>query len=239
MNILDKIVNSKKIYLDKYRSNKDLFKSAFIEKKANLIWEIKLASPKFDYSKEIDLEWLIDFYSNNNKISAISNLIDEKYFSWDIKNIKKINKWCSKPVFFKEFIIDKKQIDGASYYWYDWLLLIERILDDDDLIEFLKYSNWKNIFPIIEVDTYIWMKRVLHLKTDFEFWIAINSRNLGTMEIDTKKHFLIYDKYKDLLSDKIVFAFSWIDNLDNISDYVWRFNWVLVGTYFMEQFKNI
>ena len=79
-NILQKIVENKKQEFENRKSNWQKFKEIFAEKNANIIWEIKLASPKFDYSDKINLEKVFEFYWKNNAIKAISNLIDEKYF---------------------------------------------------------------------------------------------------------------------------------------------------------------
>ena len=236
MNILQKIIENKRQELELKKSNSIKFREIFKEKKANIIWEIKIASPKFDYSKNIDLEKVFDFYWKNNDIKAISNLIDKKYFSWDINRWKNFKQKYDKPIFFKEFVVSKTQIDWASYFWYDAILLLERVLNNEELIEFSDYSNKKNIFPIIEIDTEEWMEKVLKLNIDC--WIAINCRNLWTMEIDRKRHFEIYNKFSEKLENKLVFAFSWIDNLEQVIEYKNKFNWVLVGSYFMESFRN-
>ena len=55
------------------------------------------------------------------------------------------------------------------------------------------------------------------------------------MEINKNRHFEIYEKYKEKLEDKITFAFSWIYNLEDIKEYKWKYNWVLIWTHFMKQ----
>jgi len=248
INILQKIVENKKQELENNKSNWQKFKKIFKEKNANIIWEIKIASPKFDYSDEINLEKVFEFYWKNNDIKAISNLIDEKYFSGNINRWKIFKQKYDKPIFFKEFVVSKTQIDWANYFGYDALLLLARVLDEEKLIEFIDYTNSKNIFPIVEVDCEEEMGRVLNIGEKIEseksgypqgaplqdFWIAINCRNLWNMEIDRKKHFSIIKKFENKLKDKIIFAFSWIDNLEQVKEYRWIFNGVLVGSYFME-----
>lgn len=236
MNILQKIVENKIQELDSKKSNWQKFKEIFAEKNANIIWEIKVASPKFDYSKEINIEKVFEFYWENKEIKAISNLIDVSFFSWDINRWKIFKQKYNKPIFFKEFVVSKTQIDWANYFGYDAILLLERVLTEKELIEFVKYSNSKNIFPIIEVDTEIWLEKILNLNLDCG--IAINCRNLWTMEIDREKHFSIIKNYENKLKDKLVFAFSWIDNLKQVKEYKNIFNWVLVGSYFMNKLKN-
>jgi hypothetical protein len=39
------------------------------------------------------------------------------------------------------------------------------------------------------------------------------------MEIDRKKHFSIIKKFENKLKDKLVFAFSGIDNLEQVKEY--------------------
>ena len=268
INILQKIIENKKRELEKdinpsqpslktkgrskgeeKKSDLKKFKEIFKEKNASLIAEIKLASPKFDFRDKIDLEKLFEFYWKNSEIKAVSNLIDKKFFAWDIVRGKIFKEKYNKPIFFKEFVIDKKQIDQASYFWYDAILILERILTEKKIKKFVKYSLKKNIFPIIEIDTKNWLKKIIPLSLalspkgrkgikELDFWIAINCRNLGTMEIDRKKHFKIYEKFEKILEKKLVFAFSWIDNLEQIKEYRWKFNWVLVGSYFMKNFIN-
>jgi len=236
MTILDKIIENKKQELEEKKSNWEKFKKRFEQKNANLIAEIKLASPKFDFRDEIDLEKLFEFYWENKEIKAISNLIDEKFFAWDITRWKNFKQKYNKPIFFKEFVISKTQIDWANYFGYDAILLLERCLSEKELIEFSEYAMQKNIFPIIEVDTKEGLEKVLNL--NLNCWIAINCRNLATMEIDRKKHFSIIKNYKKNLENILLFAFSWIDDLEQVKEYRWIYNGVLVGSYFMEKFKK-
>jgi indole-3-glycerol phosphate synthase len=182
-------------------------------------------------------------------------LIDEKYFAWDINRWKIFKQKYNKPIFFKEFVVSKTQIDWASYFGYDAILLLERVLSEKELIEFIKYSNEKNIFPIVEIDTEIWLEKILELwkqnnnspiipfhkgdeNNNLDFGIAINCRNLWTMEINRKKHFSIIKNFEKKLEKKLVFAFSWIDNLEQLKEYKWIYNGVLVGSYFMERFRK-
>jgi len=238
MNILNEIIKNKKQELKNHKSDKERFKKIFSKKNANIIWEIKLKSPtKYEMiSDEKKLENIYNFYWENKIIKAISILIDKTYFNWDIIRWQIIKQRYNKPIFFKEFVIDKKQIDWASYYWYDALLLLKRVLKNDVLINLINYSLEKDIFPIVEVDNEKDLNEIIELSEKLELWIAINSRNLWNMQIDINSHFTLYNKYKDKLANNLTFAFSWIDNLDDIKKYKNKYNWVLIWTYFM---KNI
>jgi indole-3-glycerol phosphate synthase len=72
----------------------------------------------------------------------MSILIDEKYFKGDIARIQHAKQY-QKPVFFKEFIVCERQIDGAAYYGYDALLLIKRSLSSDEIIRLATYAASK------------------------------------------------------------------------------------------------
>ncbi len=246
MNILQEIIKNKVQELEKNISNWEKFREIFAKKDASIIWEIKISSPKYDYSNKIDLEKVCQFYWENIQIKAISNLIDKKYFKWEVRRGRDFKEKYNKPIFFKEFVISETQIDGAAYYWYDAVLLLARVLSRDKLIDFIFYSQSKNIFPIIEVDCEEDMEMVVNMKKSGylqapplqDFGIAINCRNLATMEIDRKKHFSIIKSFEKCLGNVLLFAFSWIDDLEQIDEYKWVFNGVLVGSYFMERFKK-
>jgi indole-3-glycerol phosphate synthase len=49
------------------------------------------------------------------------------------------------------------------------LLLIKKILKNHELIEFIKYSNSKNIYPIVEVDNENDFKKILDLREKYDF----------------------------------------------------------------------
>ncbi len=240
MNILDKIVLNKKRELDKVKPNLWKFKKVFSKKNANVIWEIKLASPSFDYSDKIDLKQVFDFYWNSKKIRAVSVLVDKKYFFWDIERGYEFKRIYNKPIFFKEFVVDRRQVDWASYFWYDALLLLKRVLDVESLTDLIEYSVSKNIFPVVEVDNEDDLWEVLDI--DLVFAVAVNCRNLWNMRIDRNRHFDIYEKYKCELENRITFAFSGIDDLEQVKEYKWKYNGVLIGTSFMKRFlgsKNL
>jgi len=235
MTILDEIITNKKAKLASSKSNKDLFKKIFVKKDAKIIWEIKLKSPSnSNLAIDKDINQILEFYWKQKEIKAISILIDYKYFAWDITRWKLFKERYKKPILFKEFVIDKTQIDWASYFWYDALLLIKRILKNKKLIEFINYSLEKNIFPIVEIDNELDLKKIIKLSEYYDFWIAINARNLWNMQIDNNSHINLQAKYKEHLANKLLFAFSWITNLQDLKKYKNKFNWVLIWTYYMK-----
>ena len=233
-NTLKEIIKNKGEEITQRRSNKNLFQKIFEEKTASIIAEVKIASPSYDYSDLIEYPEIIDAYLAATNIKAISILIDEKFFRWDINRIKYLKEKWNKPTLFKEFIISTSQIDWASSYWYDSLLLMKKILAPSKLESFSKYSFDKNIFPIIEVDNKEDLESVLQLQNQ-EFWIAINARNLDTMKVDTNLHTEIYKAYEKELRNRLLFAFSWIQPNEVIEKYNWKYNGVLLGRSLVEE----
>lgn len=235
-NILKSIIQNKEKELKLFNSNWNLFFNTFAKKNASVIAEIKIASPSFDYRNKININSLVKYYWTNKSIKWISILIDEKFFAWDIGRIKLLKQY-NKPTFFKEFVINEKQIDWACYFWYDWLLLIKRILTLKRLDELLEYTLGKWIFPIIEIDNEKDLIEELKRKWN-NFWISLNARNLDTMEMNNNFHFEMYEKYKKEFDKKIVFAFSWISGLNQVDLYKWKYNWVLIWTGLIKNLKN-
>jgi indole-3-glycerol phosphate synthase len=67
-------------------------------------------------------------------------------------------------------------------------------------------------------------------------WIAINCRNLWTMEIDRSRHFSLYEMYADEFARHQMFAFSWIDSVDQRHEYEGKYDGVLIGTSLVKDF---
>ena len=233
-NTLKEIIKNKGEEITQSRSNKDLFQKIFEKKTASIIGEVKIASPSYDYSELIEYTEIIDAYLEATNIKAISILIDKKFFKWDITRIKYLKEKWNKPTLFKEFIMSTSQIDWASYYWYDSVLLMKKTLAPSKLESFTKYSFDKNIFPIIEVDNKEDLETVLQLQNQ-EFWIAINARNFDTMKVDTSIHSEIYKAYEKELRNRLLFAFSGIKPNKVTEEYSWKYNWVLLGRSLVEE----
>jgi indole-3-glycerol phosphate synthase len=90
----------------------------------------------------------------------------------------------------------------------------------------------------VEIDNEKDLKEIIKLSDSLDFWIAINSRNLWNMQIDNNSHINLQEKYKYSLANKLLFAFSWITNLQDIEKYKHKFNWVLIWTYFMKKLSK-
>lgn len=235
MSILDQIVADKRASLERSQSNGRDFREVFTTSGVQCIWEVKIASPSFDYLDRVDPLAYIEYLWNYEAISAMSILIDEKYFKGDITRIQHAKQY-QKPIFFKEFVVSERQIDGAWYHGYDALLLIKRSLSDEEITKLATYTVSKWMYPIIEVDTAQDLEVLFALVWSNQRWIAINCRNLWTMEIDRSRHFSLYEEYSEQFARHQMFAFSWIDSVDQRHEYEWKYDGVLIGTSLVKEF---
>lgn len=224
----------------------DTFMSARKQQTTKIIAEVKLASPQYDMSATVNPFDLIDYYGTHPDIAALSILIDTTYFKGDITRAS-YTKQYKKPILFKEFLIDTRQIDGAAYFGYDAVLLIKRCLEKKQLITLTQYAQSKHLCPLIEVDTpqdledvIAWCKELEKVWTftwqQFVLWY--NCRNLWTMAIDTRKHMHIYDTYKDLFDSHIMLALSWVDSREQAQEYHGLYHGILMGTSLVQAFAK-
>ena len=235
--MLAHILATKQTERSHIRSDRNHFRTVFQWKNAKIIGEIKPKKPlseKFCEASDIAEKLLA-----NPHIAGFSILIDETFFGWDIRNIKLVRAtW--KPTLFKEFVYETAQIDWASYYGYDAVLLIKKIFDSplllgeglgegSDMAGLVNYCLSKNIEPLIEVDNESDLDEVLRNFSPEEISIGINCRNLDTMEIDRKKHF---DFWRDELQKYHTLALSGITDFAQVNKYRWKYDGVLIGTLF-------
>ena len=91
----------------------------------SIIGEIKKASPSLGKFTKENIN-LIDFaktYEDNN-ISCISVLTDEKYFNGKIEDLIEIRKEVQLPILRKDFIVDDYQIYESKLIGADCILII-------------------------------------------------------------------------------------------------------------------
>lgn len=244
MSKLQEIVEHKKQELQQQQSDWYHFLMTFASKAyPGVIAEIKLSSPSFDLSDKISWQQLAHAYIDHDEVRAISILTDKKYFSWDITRATYIKNHTSKPLLFKEFVISTKQIDGAYFYGYDACLLIKKCLSDDELLLLTLYAQAKWICPVVEIDNSEDLAIVIQLvdrirsmssKHNDLIAIWVNCRDLTTMHIDRKNHHSIISDYEQQLQNIHIFAFSWIESLEQVEEYKDLYNWVLIWTSFVK-----
>ena len=201
VNILDKIINYKKIevkYLKEKFTLNDFKKlannieisrgfrnSLLLNSKQGygLIAEIKKASPskgiirnKFD-PKKIAIDY------KKAGASCISVLTDEKFFSGNEEYIKIVKNAVDLPVIRKDFIIDPIQVYQSKIIGADCILLIVACLSDSRIKELYDLAKNLVLDVLIEVHSFEELQRAMKLKPEM---IGINNRNLKNMETSIK-----------------------------------------------------
>lgn len=228
MNILDKIIEKKKIEVNEDKKKLSLInikklikKNDFFFKKQldnfkkknkiAIIAEVKKASP----SKGIFIENFnhIDIATQYSKSGAacLSILTEKNYFLGDKKHIQDIKKKTNLPILCKDFFIDPYQVYEACLVGADCILIILKTSSEKLVDELYNSAMECGLDCIIEVHDEYEMHRALKYSDAI---IGINNRNLGTFKTDIETTINIFNKFK--LNDKTLICESGIHNKRDI-----------------------
>jgi indole-3-glycerol phosphate synthase len=206
-NILQKIINKKKIRIDElkkkqpleeikehmpdsmdYVNLKDRIKENIKNNKLSIIAEIKKASPSAGVIIEkYDPVNIAKIYYNN-KATCLSVLTEEDFFLGSLAHIYKIKSLCNPmdaesmhiPILCKDFFIDTYQVPLAKSFGADCILIILSAIDKNLAKDLYQAANDLNISSIIEVHSEKEAEEALSFEDSI---IGINNRNLKTLEI--------------------------------------------------------
>jgi len=187
----------------------------------NIIAEIKRASPsKGDIRANLNSAVYALEYEKGGA-AALSVLTDKPYFKGCLEDLKIARQTTTLPVLRKDFLISAYQIYESAVMEADAVLLIVRILDQQQLKDYLNLCKELKMDSLVEV----------HSESDIEKaglagarLIGINNRNLQSFETDID----IAIRMKSLLNnDQIAIAASGIrtrKDIDKIKDSnIWNF----------------
>jgi len=208
-NILQKIIDQKKIKIEKLKreididtlietiNEKDVFfdfkkkiQTNISENKISVIAEIKKASPSAGVIiKDYDPVKIANIYKDN-KATCLSVLTEEDFFLGDLMHISKIKQKIDLPILCKDFFVDKFQIPLAKSYGADAILIILAGVSDKLANELYEEALKLDMSIIVEVHTVDEAKQALKFK---DALIGINNRNLKTLKTDINTTFDIHD----------------------------------------------
>ena len=151
------------------------------QKKNILISEMKRKSPSGGVlDKDLIPKNQAKIYIESGT-DAISVLTEEDYFEGsneDLINVLEISKPKEIPVLQKDFIFDEYQIYEARYLGADCILLIARILDENEYLRLYEIAKEIGLSVIVEVHN---LKELnMAIKTDINI-IGINNRDLDNL----------------------------------------------------------
>jgi len=158
------------------------FKAAIsIPKKISLIAEIKFASPSAGFFREKADPIPIGRIYENAGAAAISLLTDKRFFQGDLKHLPRLKRAISLPILRKDFIIDEVQVREAFFYGADAILLIARILSQQQLTEYIDLCQELGMAPLTEIHSRDDLNKAVASGTEI---IGINNRDLDSFNVD-------------------------------------------------------
>ncbi|MBF0225783.1 MAG: indole-3-glycerol phosphate synthase TrpC [Desulfobacterales bacterium] len=202
----------------KYEAFKIKEKRPFLEVMAkkgssgiNIIAEIKRASPsKGIICPDLDASVYASYYEKGGA-SAISVLTDNKYFKGSIDDLEQAKRASNLPVLRKDFIISTYQIYESKIIGADAILLIVRILSQEQLQDYLNICDELNLDALVEV--YSEEDVIIAKKVNAKL-IGINNRNLSSFDTDIKNAMNLASMLDDY---QIPVAASGIHSRDDIN----------------------
>jgi indole-3-glycerol phosphate synthase len=167
MNILDKIIETKKVEVEKCKEEcpiAELEKSSYFNKpslslrkflqdphRSAIIAEHKRKSPsKGIINGNVKLQDIVTGYEKAGA-SAISVLTDQEYFGGENKDLIEARSLVQIPILRKEFIIDEYQIVEAKSIGADVILLIAACLEPERLRKLAAFAKFLGMEVLLEV----------------------------------------------------------------------------------------
>jgi len=160
---------------------RDFKASISVPAKISLIAEIKFASPSAGLIREqTDLVCIGRIYEEAGS-AAVSLLTDKRFFQGDPAQLPRLKRAISLPILRKDFIIDEVQVREAFFYGADAVLLIARILSQQQLEEFISMCRELGMAPLTEVHDKEDLEKALACGAEI---IGINNRDLDSFKVD-------------------------------------------------------
>ncbi|HXA00799.1 MAG TPA: indole-3-glycerol phosphate synthase TrpC [Cytophagaceae bacterium] len=212
MNILDKIIDCKKIEVEQRKENcpiADLERSMFFNRqpysfkkfitdplKSGIIAEFKKKSPSRGIINDKVLPALVTKAYENAGASAVSVLTDHDFFGGSNKDLIEARDVLTCPILRKDFIIDEYQIVEAKSIGADAILLIAACLEPEKLRVLADFAKFLGLEVLMEVHNKEELLKNLHDSIDV---VGVNNRNLKdfseSIENSLQLADLIPDKY--------------------------------------------
>jgi indole-3-glycerol phosphate synthase len=243
MNILEKIVATKKIEVEKLRQigEKRLSEEAIdtnqprgfldhLQKGSGIkiIAEIKKASPSAGIIRSTFDPATIALSYAEHGASCLSVLTDNNYFKGSLFDLKTARDSVSIPILRKDFIIDRLQVFEARAAGADAILLIAEILNQNQMQELHHLSISLGMDVLVEIHDPECVDKALSVGAQL---IGINNRDLRTFSTDLNHSLRI----RTLLPEEcFVVSESGIKTKEDL-DVLWNagVNGVLIGETFM------
>jgi indole-3-glycerol phosphate synthase len=192
----------------------DDIKKNIKEKDVSIIGELKKASPSAGiiFNNKADYLNIANAYEDNG-ISCLSILTDEKYFKGSDSDLTEIRKRVSLPIIRKDFIVDSYQLYESKMLGADCILIILSMLEKNNAKDLEEEAISIGLDVLIETHNSNEMDIALEMKSDL---IGINNRDLNDFSVDINNSISLTTKPAD---GKIYVCESGIKTRENI-DYI-------------------
>ncbi len=229
MDILQKIIATKREELALLKSKKPSLRQALLDSETGIIAEFKRRSPSKGWIKEDGQADTIPLSYQMNGAAALSILTDEQYFggSDDFIRIAR-QSGVTLPILYKNFVIDEAQLYAAALCGASAVLLIAACLSMQQCSVLLNKAHELGLEVLLE----------MHSEAELEYaalgpdLCGINNRNLGSFVTDVENSFRLAEL---LPKDAVKVSESGISNPDTVKALRQAgFNGFLIGENFMK-----
>lgn len=198
-----------------------------------IIAEVKLASSTEEKLGEArDIQTRVREYELAG-VDCISVVTEKHFFNGDPVFVEKIKQSVSLPVLQKDFVIDPYQVYESKQAEADAILLIARILSEEELISLVKEAKQIGIAPIVEIQSIEDLKKAKITEAEI---IAVNARDLDTFKVSVDKACELLSRVSNFY---IRLGFSGVLEKADVEKYKNAgANGILIGTSLMKA-KNI
>ncbi|NPV05090.1 MAG: indole-3-glycerol phosphate synthase TrpC [Syntrophaceae bacterium] len=146
-----------------------------------VIAEVKRSSPsKGRIRDDFDPVAIARTYEESGA-SAVSILTERKFFEGSAAYVPQIRKAVNLPLLRKDFVIDSYQIAETRVLGGDALLLIARVLEAGELLDFIGLASELGLAALVEVHDEADLEKALSAGARI---VGINNRDLQTFRTD-------------------------------------------------------
>lgn len=183
-----------------------------------LLAEVKRASPsKGPIGMHVHAATQARLYGSAGA-SAISVLTEPHWFKGSIEDMRQarlaVDSITNRPAILrKEFVFCKYQIAEARLFGADTVLLIVKMLSDEQLRELIDYSRSLGMEPLVEVSDSPEMDRAIALGSKV---IGVNNRDLHSFKVDMNTTSSLVSKIPD---GTLLIALSGISGPQQVRDF--------------------
>ena len=170
-----------KARLANYLADRSFRKALNVPGKLSLIAELKRKSPSKGMLRERFDPVSLAQTLQEAGAAALSVLTDEPFFGGTLDFLRDVKQFTEVPVLRKDFIVDPYQIYESAAYEADAVLLIVRVLTEEQLFQCMQAADLLGIEPLVEVHAAEELKLALGAGAHV---IGINHRDLRTFTID-------------------------------------------------------